>query len=170
MRSILILALLLTACPSTSQEEEPPEIPDLSGEYSLVFNQANTQCFPPDYLFEDIFGFLDNVDSGTPVSAATFAQDGTQLAVTLHSSDCTLTGGVGEGGAFNVFGDCDDASMNREFDIQGDASRSGISGWSIDATGTLDVDSNDGAGGGPDGTIDCVVDEVAVTGTGAPAN
>lgn len=170
MRSILSLCLLLAACPSTSEEAPAPEIPDLSGEYSLVFSQANTQCFPPDYLFEDIFAFLDNVDSGTPVSTATFAQDGTQLAVTLHSSDCILTGGVGEAGAFNVLGQCDDDTMTRELDVQGDASRSGLSGWSIAATGTLDVDSNDGAGGGPDGTVDCVVDDVTVTGTGAPAN
>ncbi len=169
MRALIAL-LLLAACPSTSTGVEEPDIPDLSGSYTLVFNQAQTECYPPDYMFEDVFGFLDDVDDGTPVSAATFTQDGTELAITLHSSDCVLTGGVGEAGSFNATGDCNDATMNRTVGIQGDASRSGLDGWAIAATATFDVDADDGAGGGPDGAVDCSVTDVTVTGTGAPTD
>ena len=170
MRPMLFAALLLAACPSATVEEPVPETPDLSGNYTLVFAQANTECLPPDYAFVDVFGFLKDVDDGTPVTTATFVQDGTQLAITLHSNDCVLEGGVGEAGSFNAMGPCDDAAMNREISIQGDASRSGVDGWRIAATAVFDVDSDDGAGGEPDGVVDCVVDEVNITGTGAPAD
>lgn len=170
MRSILPLVLLLSACPSEEPQDPAAEIPDLSGDYTLVFAQAGTRCYPPDYLFVDLFAFLDDVEDGTPVSAASFAQEGTQLAITLHSSDCVLEGGVGEGGSFNVLGSCDDALMNREVSIDGDAARSGVSGWRIEALSSFDIDQGDGAGGGPDGVVDCVVNEVTVTGSGAPTD
>jgi hypothetical protein len=170
MRPLLCLAALLLGCPSTGPENPAPEIPDLSGEYTLVFSQANTECFPPDHTFLDIFGIFKDVDDGTPVTTATFAQDGTQLAITLHSSDCTLEGGVGEEGSFNATGPCHDAAMDRQITVAGDANRSGMDGWAIDANAVIDVDSGDGAGGAPDGETDCTVTEVTVTGTGAPAD
>ncbi len=164
---LLPCLFLLAACPSTDAVEPAAETPDLSGDYTLVFAQANTECLPPEHTFVDIFGFLKDVDDGTPVTTATFAQEGSQLAITLHSNDCTLEGGVGEAGAFNASGPCDDAAMNRLISAQGDASRSGLAGWAIDATATFDVDSGDGLGGPPDGIVDCVVTEVDITGTGA---
>jgi hypothetical protein len=170
MRLLPLLALLLAACPPTEAEQPEPVIPDLSGSYTLVFAQANTECLPPDYTFADVFGFLDDVADGTPVSSATFVQDGTALAITLHSSECTLEGGVGEAGSFDVAGPCDDAQMNRRVLMQGDASRSGLTGWRIDASAVFEVDRDDGEGGGPDGVVDCEVTQVDVNGSGAPSD
>lgn len=170
MRSILCLAFLLAACSGPAVEEPAPELPDLSGNYSLVFAPANTGCLPPDYPLDAVFGFLDEGENSTWLTTASFAQNGVELAVTLDSNDCVLDGALGEDGNFTVRGPCDDVAMNREISVRGDPTRSGMNGWWIDGTASFDVDSGDGSGGGPDGVVDCVVTEVNVTGSGAPVD
>ncbi len=166
-RPWLLLAVLLAACP---EPEEEVDIPDLSGDWNFSFTLVDTECNGPDYAFADVFGFLDNADAGLPVTSAVLSQSGTSLSVLFESNDCELDGSVGDGGTVSFSGACDDAAMDRDLGVRFRAQSAGTESWTV-ATDTgvmeMDIDANDGAGGGPDGVVDCVVSTVQVTGSGS---
>lgn len=165
-RPWLLLAVLLLACP---EPEEEVDIPDLSGDWNFSFSPSSTQCNGPDYPFAEVFGFLDNVEAGLPVSSAELTQTGGELDVLLESNDCELSGVVGDGGTVSFTGPCDDGAMNRELAVRFRAQAAGAGSWTVASeTGLMEieVDAHDGAGGPPDGVVDCLVDVVDVTGSG----
>jgi len=153
---------MLMGCPP--EEPGPPPTPDSNGRYNLVFTMQDTACVPPDFLFDDLFAFLDQPTAGITVTSAQFVQEDEQLAITLESSGCVLTGSIGSGGATTVSGACDDALMTRQMTIIGNVTES-VSALEFEGTLRFDVD---GGPAGIDGTIDCSVDPVEVSGTGTP--
>lgn len=161
----LVVLALLVGCGPT--EEPPAEPRDMAGAYNLAFTQENSGCLPGVASYEDIFGFLDSVDLGTPVGSAVVTQDGGVIEASLSPASCLLEGSVDSTGTFDLGGSCSDATLGRELFMTGTVTPEG-SNLRLAGTMAIEVDVDDGAGGGPDGVAECTVDRVAVTGLGVP--
>ena len=82
----------------------------------------------------------------------------------LGPSGCVLTGAVLSTGTFSLTGPCDDSLMARHLSMAGTISPYG-SNLSLEAVLVIEVDLL--VDGVADGEVDCVVDPVNVSGTGA---
>jgi hypothetical protein len=153
---------LLAGCDDGEPEPEPPA--QVAGSYALTLQQGDTTCFPPEF---DIFEILDFADDtgGLHLITVEITQSGPDLEGLLGPSGCVLTGAVVASGTFSLTGPCDDSIMARHLSMTGTISPYG-NNLSLEAVLVIEVDLLvDGAG---DGEVDCVVDPVNVSGTGAP--
>jgi len=162
--ALVFAALLLAACPS--EDPTPAEPMQIAADYALAAQQLDSECVGGDWDFWEVFDFMDRTPNDVPAMQLAVTQSGGDLAATQQPTGCELTGTVGPTGTFSLRGPCDTASMNRDLEITGNISAFGAT-FDLDATLRIEVDANDGAGGAPDGTVDCVVGTVELSGSGS---
>ena len=161
-----VLALGLVGCPSG--EPEPAEPLEVAGNYALAGNQLDSECVGGDWDFWEIFDFMERTPNDVPSMQLTVTQSGAGIEAEQQPGGCLLAGTVGPDGTFSLRGPCDTASMDRDLEINGNIVLFGAN-FDVDASMRIDVDKDDGAGGEPDGTVDCSVTNVELVGTGTPA-
>ncbi len=161
-RSALSLALIVALAGCPSEEEPPPEIPDVSGDYTIALTLLDNGCFEFDY--DDLMAWTLENNAARSMSI-TMGQDGSSLTgVVGPDVACELLGTVGVGGTWNLSGPCDDDLMDRSIRISATSSPFGNT-LDLDGTLVFDVDGEPGAAGGADGAVDCEV-EHRIQGTG----
>lgn len=166
MRPLLIVAAVLVAgCPSA--EPEPAEPADVAGFWSLTAQPNETDCVGAEWDFWVVWDFVTRTPNDVPAFTLDVSQTDGALTAALEPGGCTLAGTVGPTGTFQLSGACDTASMDRDLTLSGNAVPFGAD-LDIDGNLAFDVDADDGAGGGPDGTIDCSVSAAGVSGSGTP--
>lgn len=171
-RSILFAAaaalVLCVGCPSADDDDATTPM-DVAGSYALIGQQLDTDCTGAEWDFWEIFDFMERTGTDIPSMSLEIAQTGGALDATMQPAGCEWAGSVGADGTFSLRGPCDTASMNREIAITGSIALYGTS-FDVDGTMVIEVDRDDGAGGDPDGTVDCTVTAVEISGSGAPAD
>lgn len=157
--------LLLVGCPTDDSGDDPLlAIPEASGHYNLTGQIVDNGCNAlGDWdLWEDVFPWTDQTPSGLLVFTADLTQSSTVIDALIlpgaSDSGCAWSGSIGAGGAFDLSGPCDD-TIHREISLIGTVSEYG-DGFEIDATLSANLDREG------DGTADCTVEHVAVSGTG----
>jgi len=165
MRYLNFLTLLslpfLLACGG----EEEVVIPDISGSYSLVAQQMDSDCLPEVAPAEQVWGFMDEAATGVRVMSLDLAQDGGEIAAELSPSGCLWAGVVDQAASVTLGGDCDDPDVTRSAHLTAMFSPYG-SGWEVAGSLSIEIDTLDSEGNaGPDGVPECVV-EAGVEGTG----
>ncbi len=152
--SCSLFVLFLAACPAPPVEPEPP---DVSGDYTLVGQQLDSDCVSSIASVDQIFGFMDQTATGVPVMTVELeALDGS-LSGLLGPSDCTWSGVVGADGSMTLSGPCDGDDVGRIGRVAGNLSRDGDA-WALESTLTLEIDTLDEVSEpGPDGLADCEV-------------
>ena len=168
-RRLLLLLALLSAAGCPSGEPEPAQPMQVAGAYVLVAQQLNTECVGAAWDYWEIFDFMERTGNDVPSMAVAVTQDGGVLEGTQSPAGCVLSGSVGAEGAFSLRGACPTATMDRELALTGTIALYGTS-FDVDGDLVIDVDRDDGAGGPPDGTVDCTVTSVEITGSGTPAD
>ena len=165
--SLSLAVSLLVGCPSG--EPPPAEPMEVAGSYVLVAQQLDTECVGPSWDYWEIFDFMERTANDVPSMAIIVTQDGATLVGTQSPAGCVLSGSVGAEGAFSLRGACPTPSMDRELALSGTIAPYG-SGFDVDGGLVIEVDRDDGAGGPPDGTVDCTVTSVEISGSGTPAD
>ncbi len=161
-RFVLALFALaaLGGCPS--EEEPPPEIPDVAGEYTIALTLLDNGCF--DFDYDDLMAWTLENNAARSMSI-TMGQDGSSLTgVVGPDVGCELLGTVGTGGTWNLGGPCDDELMDRSLRISATSTPFGNT-LDLDGTVVFEVDGVPGEANGADGTVDCEV-EHRIQGTG----
>ena len=171
MHTVLRLAAaaaltLSIGCP-TADDDDATTPMEVAGSYSIVGSQLETTCTGAEWDFWEIFDFMERTANDVPAMTWDIIQDGGALTADMGPADCVWTGSVGADGTFSLRGPCATASMDREITITGNIAPFG-NNFDVDGTMVIDVDRDDGAGGGPDGTPDCTVSAVELTGSGSP--
>jgi len=158
-----VLALLI-GCPSS---DPPPAEPlDVAGSYTLVGTQLDSECVGAEWDFCEVYDFMERTPSDIPSMTMEVTQDGGAISATQAPAGCVLDGTVGPTGTFSLRGPCDTATMDRDLEISGTIVEFGA-GFDIEASMRIDVDRSDGAGGPPDGVVDCSVPSVDLDGSGS---
>ncbi|MCO4771152.1 MAG: hypothetical protein KDA24_14045 [Deltaproteobacteria bacterium] len=167
MRHILLpLTLLaLTGCPSG--DPEPAEPMNIAANYVVAGQQLDSECVGADWDFWEIFDFMERTPQDVPSMTLAVTQSGGAIEASQGPAGCVLSGTVGPTGTFSLRGECDTATMDRDLEINGSVVAFGA-GFDIDANLSIGVDRDDGAGGDPDGLLDCTVGNVELSGTGTP--
>lgn len=166
MRSFLAATavLLLVGCPTG---DPPPSDPmEVAGTYALAGQQLDSECVGAGWDFWEIFDFMERTPTDVPSMQLVITQSDGNIEANQSPGDCVLDGSVGASGTFSLRGRCDTASMNRDLEISGNITLFGAN-FDLDANMRIDVDQSDGAGGPPDGTIDCSVTTVELSGSGS---
>ena len=163
--TLVVLAATL-GCP-TADDDGVPDPMEVGGSYVMVGQQLETDCTGPEWDFWEIFDFMERTANDVPSMSLEIGQTGGALSATQQPSACEWAGSVGADGTFSLRGPCDTATMNRQISITGAITLYG-SNFDVDGTMVIEVDRDDQAGGGPDGTVDCTVSAVELTGSGAP--
>lgn len=166
-RAVTLVALAATlGCP-TAADDDVPDPMEVAGSYVMVGQQLETDCTGPEWDFWEIFDFMERTANDVPSMSVEIGQSGGALSATQQPSACEWAGSVGADGTFSLRGPCHTATMDRQISITGAIALYG-SNFDLDGTMVIEVDRDDGAGGDPDGAVDCTVSAVEVTGSGAP--
>jgi len=139
---------------------------DIAGTYALVAQQLDSECVGPEWDFWEIFDFMERTPTDVPSMQIVMTQSEGDIEASLSPGGCVLEGSVGPSGTFSIRGGCDTSSMDRDLEISGNITLFGAN-FDVDANMRIDVDQGDGAGGPPDGTIDCSVTTVELSGSGS---
>ena len=169
VRFVALAAVLSCfGCPPADDDDvlEPMEV---AGTYVFVGQQLETDCTGVEWDFWEIFDFMERTPNDVPSMSVQVGQTGGALAATQDPSACEWAGSVGADGTFSLRGPCDTATMNRQISITGAITQYG-SNFDVDGTMVIEVDRDDGAGGPPDGTVDCTVSAVELSGSGTPSS
>ncbi len=159
-----LAAAPLAGCPSS---DPPPAEPlDVAGTYAVVATQLDSECVGAEWDFWEVYDFMERTPQDIPSMTMEVTQDGGAIAAALSPGGCSLDGTVGPTGTFSLRGPCDTATMDRDLEISGTIAEFGA-GFDIEASMRIDVDRDDGAGGAPDGVIDCSVPTVDLDGSGS---
>ncbi len=158
------LAGVLAGCPSADPAPAEPMV--VAGDYVLAGQQLDSECVGADWDFWEIFDFMERTPTDVPSMQLIVTQSGGSLSAAEAPAGCTLDGSVGATGAFSLRGPCDTASMDRDLEITGNITLFGAT-FDVDANMRIEVDQSDGAGGPPDGVVDCVVTTVELSGSGS---
>ena len=150
---LLCFVLLVASC---TPDEPAQTTPDVDGSYTIIVgsNEGWTNDCPVDIPLVDTVGFV-GMSGALYTGVMEIVQEGS--ALTLDFEGCAgLTGAVSLEGIIDVSGPC---TYNQiELEIMVGATFSMTDGIrNLDGLVSVDVDANDGAGGGPDGVVDCAV-------------
>ena len=159
------VALLVIGCPPADDDDVTTPM-DIAGNYVVVGQQLQTDCTGADWDFWEIFDFMERTANDVPSMSLVVEQSGGALSATMEPGACAWSGSVGADGTFSLRGPCPTASMDRDVAITGAVTLFG-SNFDLDGTMVIEVDRDDGAGGPPDGTLDCTVSAVELTGSGS---
>ena len=163
--SLVLLAVLIAACGGA--DDDDVDLPmQIAGHHTLLGSQEDGDCYPPEVEYHDLYAFSELTPQDLPAFTLDITQQVGALEAVLGPADCGLGGSVGATGAVTLEGPCDDDLMDRMVRISADVTSTGSGGFSWDGAMVIEVDHGDGDGGAPDGTVDCTITRVALSGSG----